>query len=173
MNKLIKETPGYRLTIIIIYPSGVRQRQWGEWGERQQAGPHRTRPRLVGTGELIVVHCSPTLITLFRPWAIRGNYLTSIQIDFFKNDVSVKNMSLLVYLNLSVCFFKQGNARKYYVKKKSAAMKELKTIESQSVAMKSAEKKTKQVKIWEWIAAPSLWFLKLLAKHVMLANNSF
>jgi hypothetical protein len=52
-------------------------------------------------------------------------------------------------------------------------MKELKTIESQSVAMKSAEKKTKQVKIWEWIAAPSLWFLKLLAKHVMLANNSF
>jgi hypothetical protein len=56
-------------------------------------------------------------------------------------------MSLLVYLNLSVCFFKQGNARKYYVKKKSAAMKELKTIESQSVAMKSAEKKTKQVKI--------------------------
>jgi hypothetical protein len=28
-------------------------------------------------------------------------------------------------------------------------MKELKTIESQSVAMKSAEKKTKQVKIWE------------------------
>ena len=31
------------------------------------------------------------------------------------------------------------------MKKKSAAMKEMKTIESQSVAMKSAEKKTKQM----------------------------
>lgn len=44
-------------------------------------------------------------------------------------------------------FLLQGNARKFYVKKKSAAIKELKTIESQSVAMKSAEKKTKQVSI--------------------------
>ncbi len=31
------------------------------------------------------------------------------------------------------------------MKKKHAALKELKTIESQSVALKSAEKKTKQV----------------------------
>ena len=48
---------------------------------------------------------------------------------------------------ITVVFSLQGNARKFYVKKKSAAMKELKTIESQSVAMKSAEKKTKQVLI--------------------------
>ena len=48
---------------------------------------------------------------------------------------------------ITVVFSLQGNARKFYVKKKSAAMKELKTIESQSVAIKSAEKKTKQVLI--------------------------
>merc|ERR1712096_337912 len=38
----------------------------------------------------------------------------------------------------------QANARKYFVQKKSAAVKERKTVESGSVALKSAEKKTKQ-----------------------------
>ena len=38
----------------------------------------------------------------------------------------------------------QANARKFYHQKKSAATKERKTVESESVAIKSAEKKTKQ-----------------------------
>jgi len=38
----------------------------------------------------------------------------------------------------------QANARRFYVQKKSAAVKERKTLASHSVAMKSAEKKTKQ-----------------------------
>jgi len=38
----------------------------------------------------------------------------------------------------------QANARKYFVQKKSAAVKERKTVESGSVALKSAEKKTKE-----------------------------
>jgi len=38
----------------------------------------------------------------------------------------------------------QANARRFYVQKKSAAAKEQKTLDSHSVAMKSAEKKTKQ-----------------------------
>jgi len=38
----------------------------------------------------------------------------------------------------------QANARKYFVEKKTAAVKERKTVESGSVALKSAEKKTKQ-----------------------------
>ncbi len=38
----------------------------------------------------------------------------------------------------------QANARKYYFHKKSAAAKEKKTLDSHSVAIKSAEKKTKQ-----------------------------
>merc|ERR1712222_158798 len=37
----------------------------------------------------------------------------------------------------------QANARKYFVQKKSAAVKERKTVESGGVALKSAEKKTK------------------------------
>jgi predicted ribosome quality control (RQC) complex YloA/Tae2 family protein len=39
----------------------------------------------------------------------------------------------------------QANARKYYDKKKTAALKERKTLQSHNVAMKSAEKKTKQI----------------------------
>ena len=38
----------------------------------------------------------------------------------------------------------QANARKYFVQKKTAAHKEKKTVESGGVALKSAEKKTKQ-----------------------------
>ena len=38
----------------------------------------------------------------------------------------------------------QANARKYFVQKKHAATKEKKTRESGSLALKSAEKKTKQ-----------------------------
>jgi predicted ribosome quality control (RQC) complex YloA/Tae2 family protein len=38
----------------------------------------------------------------------------------------------------------QANARRFFHQKKSAAVKERKTIESQSVALKSAERKTRQ-----------------------------
>lgn len=49
---------------------------------------------------------------------------------------------LLVEIDLDLSA--QANARKYFVQKKSAAVKERKTVESGSVALKSAEKKTKQ-----------------------------
>ena len=49
-------------------------------------------------------------------------------------------MEVEIDLDLSA----QANARKVYHTKKSAATKERKTIDSHSVAMKSAEKKTKQ-----------------------------
>jgi len=49
---------------------------------------------------------------------------------------------LLVEIDLDLTA--QANARQYFVQKKSAAVKERKTIESGSVALKSAEKKTKQ-----------------------------
>lgn len=49
---------------------------------------------------------------------------------------------LMVELDLDLTA--QANARKYFVQKKSAAVKERKTVESGGVALKSAEKKTKQ-----------------------------
>merc|ERR1719225_713017 len=48
---------------------------------------------------------------------------------------------LLIEIDLSLTA--QANARKYFVQKKSAAVKERKTLESGGVALKSAEKKTK------------------------------
>lgn len=50
--------------------------------------------------------------------------------------------SMVVDIDLDLSAF--ANARKYYDQKRSAAKKQQKTIESQSKAMKSAEKKTKQ-----------------------------
>ncbi len=47
------------------------------------------------------------------------------------------------YTVTCVCVL-QANARKYFVQKKQAATKEKKTRESGSLALKSAEKKTKQ-----------------------------
>lgn len=49
---------------------------------------------------------------------------------------------LLVEIDLDLTA--QANARKYFVQKKSASIKERKTLESGGVALKSAEKKTKQ-----------------------------
>merc|ERR1719225_2441553 len=49
---------------------------------------------------------------------------------------------LLIEIDLSLSA--QANARKYFVQKKSAAVKEKKTVEAGGVALKSAEKKTKQ-----------------------------
>ena len=46
-------------------------------------------------------------------------------------------------VELDIDLTAQVNARKYYDKKKSARLKEQKTLQSHSVAMKSAEKKTK------------------------------
>jgi len=50
--------------------------------------------------------------------------------------------NLLVDIDLDLSA--QANARKYFVQKKTAAVKEKKTVESGGVALKSAEKKTKQ-----------------------------
>jgi len=55
---------------------------------------------------------------------------------------SVSPSELMVEIDLDLTA--QANARKYFVQKKSAAVKERKTVESGSVALKSAEKKTKQ-----------------------------
>jgi len=49
---------------------------------------------------------------------------------------------MLVQIDLDLSA--QANARKYFIQKKAAATKEKKTVESGSVALKSAEKKTKQ-----------------------------
>ncbi len=51
-----------------------------------------------------------------------------------------KEMLVDIDLDLSA----QANARSYYTQRKSAVVKEQKTLDSHSVAMKSAEKKTKQ-----------------------------
>lgn len=50
--------------------------------------------------------------------------------------------AMIVDIDLDLSAF--ANARKYYDQKRSAAKKQQKTIESQSKALKSAEKKTKQ-----------------------------
>ena len=47
-------------------------------------------------------------------------------------------------VELDIDLTAQANARKYYDKKRSAAIKERKTLQSHNVAIKSAEKKTKQ-----------------------------
>ena len=46
-------------------------------------------------------------------------------------------------VELDIDLTAQANARKYYDKKKSAALKEQKTLQSHTTAIKSAEKKTK------------------------------
>merc|ERR1719167_2000665 len=58
------------------------------------------------------------------------------------DDENVHAQEILVDLDLGLSA--QANARQYFVQKKSAAVKEKKTVESGSVALKSAEKKTKQ-----------------------------
>merc|ERR1719167_2189928 len=58
------------------------------------------------------------------------------------DDENVHAQEILVDLDLGLRA--QANARKYFVQKKHAASKEKKTVESGSVALKSAEKKTKQ-----------------------------
>ncbi|CAG9863169.1 unnamed protein product [Phyllotreta striolata] len=66
-------------------------------------------------------------------------YAESNESDVENND----NLpSMIIDLDLALSAF--ANARKYYDQKRSAAKKQQKTIESQSKALKSAEKKTKQ-----------------------------
>jgi len=62
--------------------------------------------------------------------------------DSDESEKSSTPSELLVEIDLDLTA--QANARKYFVQKKSAAVKERKTVESGSVALKSAEKKTKQ-----------------------------
>ena len=57
-------------------------------------------------------------------------------------DIDEEAPELLIEVDLSLSA--QANARKYFVQKKFAAVKEKKTVESGGVALKSAEKKTKQ-----------------------------
>ena len=51
-------------------------------------------------------------------------------------------IELMIEIDLNITA--QANARKYFVQKKTAAVKEKKTVEAGGVALKSAEKKTKQ-----------------------------
>ena len=60
--------------------------------------------------------------------------------DSDDDDDAIGDLLVDVDLDLTA----QANARKYFDQKKQAATKERKTVESGSVAMKSAEKKTKQ-----------------------------
>jgi len=58
------------------------------------------------------------------------------------SDEDTEDTTQLVEVDLGLTA--QANARRYFVQKKSAAVKERKTVESGTVALKSAEKKTKQ-----------------------------
>ena len=60
--------------------------------------------------------------------------------DEKEEDADASELMIEIDLSLSA----QANARKYFVQKKTAAVKEKKTVESGGVALKSAEKKTKQ-----------------------------
>ncbi|XP_023345305.1 nuclear export mediator factor NEMF [Eurytemora carolleeae] len=62
--------------------------------------------------------------------------------DSDKSESESEARELLVEIDLDLSA--QANARKYYVQKKAAGTKEKKTVESGTVALKSAEKKTKQ-----------------------------
>ena len=59
-----------------------------------------------------------------------------------KGEETETSIELMIEIDLNITA--QANARKYFVQKKTAAVKEKKTVESGSVALKSAEKKTKQ-----------------------------
>ena len=86
--------------------------------------------------------------------AIKQLKLATNQITLFLTDVvidgdddesdesSERLPSMLVDIDLSLKSF--ANARKYYDLKRHAAKKRQKTIESQTKALKSAERKTKQ-----------------------------
>lgn len=69
------------------------------------------------------------------------NHFSISLIDPYADDEN-ELPSMVVDIDLDLSAF--ANARKYYDQKRSAAKKQQKTIESQSKAMKSAEKKTKQ-----------------------------
>ena len=60
--------------------------------------------------------------------------------DEDREEELASELMIEIDLNLSA----QANARKYFVQKKTAAVKEKKTVEAGGVALKSAEKKTKQ-----------------------------
>ncbi|KAJ9582431.1 hypothetical protein L9F63_003229 [Diploptera punctata] len=77
------------------------------------------------------------------------NHITMLLADPYARDTDSSEDSevmelkpTLIDIDLDCTAF--ANARKYYDKKKNAAKKEIKTIESQGKALKSAERKTKQ-----------------------------
>lgn len=69
---------------------------------------------------------------------LETNHISLLLSDPYEDELP----TLVIDIDLSLSAF--ANARKYYDLKRSAAKKQQKTIESQSKAFKSAEKKTKQ-----------------------------
>ena len=80
------------------------------------------------------------IMLLTDPYAHLDKEYEEEMLDEVVEDEHATELLIEIDLNLSA----QANARKYFVQKKSAAVKEKKTVESGNVALKSAEKKTKQ-----------------------------
>lgn len=73
---------------------------------------------------------------------LESNHVSMLLKDPFVEEDEEELPAKTVDINLDLSAF--ANARKYYNMKRSAAQKQKKTIESQSKALKSAERKTKQ-----------------------------
>ncbi|XP_020279965.1 nuclear export mediator factor NEMF homolog [Pseudomyrmex gracilis] len=74
---------------------------------------------------------------------LETNHIALLLHDPYEDsDEESKLKPMVIDIDLAQTAF--SNAKKYYTKKKSAAKKQQKTIESQGKALKSAEKKTKQ-----------------------------
>ncbi|CAH1102827.1 unnamed protein product [Psylliodes chrysocephalus] len=71
-------------------------------------------------------------------------YLSDPYADSNESDVENDDKIPCMTVDLDLALSAFANARKYYDQKRSAAKKQQKTIESQSKALKSAERKTKQ-----------------------------
>ncbi|CAH1163719.1 unnamed protein product [Phaedon cochleariae] len=80
---------------------------------------------------------------LIKQLKLEMNHISLHLVDpFEESNEDEKLPSMVVEIDLALSAF--ANARKYYDQKRSAAKKQQKTIESQSKALKSAERKTKQ-----------------------------
>ncbi|XP_017776836.1 PREDICTED: nuclear export mediator factor NEMF homolog [Nicrophorus vespilloides] len=73
---------------------------------------------------------------------LNTNHISLLLADPYPEE-NTEPIPLVIDIDLALSAF--ANARRYYDQKRSAAKKQQKTIESQSKALKSAEKKTKQV----------------------------
>lgn len=77
---------------------------------------------------------------------LESNHITMVLCDPYEDsdDEEENRQKKPVKIDIDLSLSAYANARKFYVQKKHAAMKETKTIESSGKALKSAEKKTKQ-----------------------------